>query len=65
MRTPFVAGNWKMNKTAAEARELVAALVEELPKISGVEKALCPPATALQTVSEMAAGSGVDLVERQ
>ncbi|HXF84607.1 MAG TPA: triose-phosphate isomerase [Anaerolineales bacterium] len=59
MRTPFVAGNWKMNKTAAEARELASALIPELSRIAGVEKVLCPPFTSLPALSEML--SGVDI----
>ncbi|MCL4261190.1 MAG: triose-phosphate isomerase, partial [Anaerolineales bacterium] len=45
-RKPFVAGNWKMNKTFAEARELVAAMLKPLSGIAGVEKVLCPPFTS-------------------
>jgi len=60
-RTPIVAGNWKMNKTAAEARELVKALSSELGKISSVEKVLCPPYTSLPALSEVLAGTGIGL----
>ena len=42
-RKPLVAGNWKMNKTAAEARELVSKLSAPLREITDVEKVLCPP----------------------
>lgn len=61
MRTPLVAGNWKMNKTAAEARELVSQLLGPLMDIAGVEKVLCPPFTALFAVSSMLEGSGIGL----
>ncbi len=47
MRTPFVAGNWKMNLTLAEARELVAALRQGLPSPLNVQVAVCPPFTLL------------------
>ncbi|HAE58613.1 MAG TPA: triose-phosphate isomerase, partial [Anaerolineae bacterium] len=43
MRTPFVAGNWKMNKTVAEARELVSTMGTSLKAVKGVEKVICPP----------------------
>ena len=43
MRTPLVAGNWKMNKTVAEARELVSTMSAKLQEIANVEKVLCPP----------------------
>lgn len=61
MRTPFVAGNWKMNKTAGEARQLVSDMLAELTAIQGVEKVLCPPFTSLSTVSAMLKDSGIGL----
>jgi len=60
-RIPIVAGNWKMNKTVAEARELVKLLSGGLGKISGVEKVLCPPYTSLSALSEMLAGTEIGL----
>jgi triosephosphate isomerase len=59
MRKPFVAGNWKMFKTVAEARQLVSELVPGLQAVRGVEKVLCPPFTALLTVSALL--EGVDI----
>jgi triosephosphate isomerase (TIM) len=61
MRTPFVAGNWKMNKTIAEARELVAKMSPQISGIDGVEKVFCPPFTSLTAVSEMLSGTGIGL----
>ncbi len=61
MRTPFVAGNWKMNKTVAEARDLVANLAPKLREIHGVEKVLCPPFTSLLAVSALLAGTDIGL----
>jgi len=61
MRTPFVAGNWKMNKSIAEARELVIGMSAKLREISGVEKVLCPPFTSLMAVSALLEGSGIGL----
>jgi triosephosphate isomerase (TIM) len=61
MRIPFVAGNWKMNKTIAEARELVAKMAPQMSGIDGVEKVFCPPFTSLTAVSEMLAGTGIGL----
>ncbi len=61
MRTPIVAGNWKMNKTVAEARDLI---VEMLPSLRGMQDVtivLCPPASALQPVSALLAGSDIGL----
>jgi triosephosphate isomerase len=61
MRTPLVAGNWKMNKTAAEARELVATMGTMLREIASVEKVLCPPFLAIPALAEILAGSGIGL----
>lgn len=61
MRKPFVAGNWKMNKTAAEARELVSAMLPELQSVTTVDRVICPPATAVMAVSEILSGTGIGL----
>ena len=61
MRTPFVAGNWKMNKTIAEARDLVSSMSAKLREISGVEKVLCPPFMSLMAASALLEGSGIGL----
>src|SRR5512143_3730917 len=61
MRTPLVAGNWKMNGTIAGARELVLKLNSGLREISGVEKVLCPPATALLAISALLEGTDIGL----
>ncbi len=60
-RIPFVAGNWKMNKTIAEARDLAAGLVASLGEVAGVEKVLCPPFTALFPVAAVLVGSDLGL----
>ena len=61
MRTPIVAGNWKMNKTVDQARALVAEMLPGLQAIEGVEKVLCPPFMALSPISAMLAGTGIGL----
>lgn len=60
-RTPFVAGNWKMNLTVEAARSLVYAMSAPLRAIMGVEKVVCPPFTALQAVHALLEGSDVGL----
>jgi triosephosphate isomerase len=61
MRRPIIAGNWKMNKTRAEAQ----ALIEELkPLVAGradVETLVCPPYTALSTAREALSGTQIGL----
>jgi triosephosphate isomerase len=52
MRTPIVAGNWKMHKTVTEAVELTRAVRRGAMDLKGVEVVLCPPFTALAAVKE-------------
>jgi triosephosphate isomerase (TIM) len=61
MRTPFVAGNWKMNKTVAEARLLIAEMVPALQAVKGVEKVLCPPFISLVPVAALLQGTDIGL----
>ena len=61
MRTSLVAGNWKMNKTVAEARELLSLMSPRLREIPNVEKVVCPSFLAIPALSEMLAGSGIGL----
>ncbi|MBK8418170.1 triose-phosphate isomerase [Candidatus Villigracilis saccharophilus] len=61
MRKPFVAGNWKMNKTIAETRDLVSQLSEKISAITGVEKIICPPFVSLQTASALIGDSDIGL----
>ena len=61
MRTPFVAGNWKMNKNVAEARELVSIMGKELKTIQNVEKVLCPPFISLLAVANLISGTDLGL----
>ncbi len=52
MRTPIVAGNWKMYKTIAEAGELTRGVRQAVADLKGIEVVLCPPFTALSAVRE-------------
>ena len=61
MRKPFVAGNWKMNKTAEQARLLVAELLPGLQAVPTVEIVLCPPATSLMALKAMLTGTEIGL----
>jgi triosephosphate isomerase len=60
-RIPVVAGNWKMNKTVAEARELVSKMIAQLREIKNVEKILCPTFIAIPALSAMLEGSDIGL----
>ncbi|RMG94826.1 MAG: triose-phosphate isomerase [Chloroflexi bacterium] len=50
MRTPFIAGNWKMHKTVDEAVAFVRQIRHELNQIEGVDIAVCPPFIAIPAV---------------
>jgi triosephosphate isomerase len=53
MRKPIIAGNWKMNKTTAEAIEFVREIRYDLNHLTDqVDSVVCPPFVALQAVSE-------------
>ncbi|MGH2968652.1 MAG: triose-phosphate isomerase [Solirubrobacteraceae bacterium] len=58
-RTPFIAGNWKMNKTVAEAEQFIAALLPQVYDTEGVDVAICPSFVALQAMVDSARGSRV------
>ena len=57
-RRPLVAGNWKMHKTMAEAREFVERLLPQLRGAHSVDVGICPPFLALQAVVEAVRGAG-------
>ncbi|OGW33639.1 MAG: triose-phosphate isomerase [Nitrospirae bacterium GWC2_56_14] len=60
-RRPIIAGNWKMNMTATQARDLASKLI---PLVSGVKDrdiVLAPTFTSLQTVAEAIKGTNVAL----
>ena len=61
MRTPIIAGNWKLNKTISEAVALATALKAAVVDVSGVEIIVAPPFTALAAVSEVIADSNIHL----
>lgn len=58
-RRPIVAGNWKMNKTLAEAGELLDGLVPELKDVDSVGIIVCTPYTNLAVAKEKLAGTNI------
>ncbi len=60
-RKLIIAGNWKMNKTVAEALDLVNGLKRELAPIKEVDLVVCPPFTALSEVSKVILDSNLRL----
>ncbi len=60
-RRYFIAGNWKMNNTAAKATELINAINAQIAGETSVDVAVCPTFTALDAASKALAGSNVKL----
>jgi triosephosphate isomerase (TIM) len=60
-RTPFIAGNWKMHKTVAEAERYIQALLPQVAAVDGVEIVVCPPFLALGALVDSARGSQVGI----
>ena len=62
MRKKIVAGNWKMNKTAVEAKALIDGIRQIVDADTcSVEVVVCPPFTALESAAAALAGSRVSL----
>ena len=61
MRRPVIAGNWKMYKTAAEARAFVAALKPLVASSTHCDVVLGAPFTALSAAVEEARGSAISI----
>ena len=58
-RRPYIAGNWKMHKTTADARAFVDELLPAIDGVDGVDVGLCVPYTTLSAVVVAAEGSGL------
>ena len=60
LRKAVIAGNWKMNKTPAEAKELIAAIAP-LVKDAGCEVIACTPFVDLSAAQEAAQGTNIQI----
>jgi triosephosphate isomerase len=58
-RKLIIAGNWKMNKTVAEALDLVSGIKRDLKDVKEVDIVVCPPFTALSEVSKAILDSNI------
>jgi len=58
MRTPIIAGNWKMNKRPSEAGELVSGIAETAAE-GGAEVVVCPPSVSIAAAAQAAEGTRV------
>jgi triosephosphate isomerase len=61
IRKKLIAGNWKMNRTSADAAALVSDIVTALGRSNGVDVVVCPPFTSLESVGKAIEGSNVRL----
>jgi len=64
MRTPLIAGNWKMHKTLPQAEELVQGIrdgLDGLGRLKEVEVLICPPFQLLFAMADAVAGSAIRL----
>ncbi|MDD5018587.1 MAG: triose-phosphate isomerase, partial [Eubacteriales bacterium] len=52
MRKPIIAGNWKMNKTAGETKQLISELIPLVKDVKDVEIVVCPPFVSIETAAE-------------
>jgi len=59
MRTPFVAGNWKMNKAPDAAAAFVREIAPGLNAIDGIDIAVCPPFLAIPAVAQVLGGTTI------
>src|SRR5215510_7685742 len=60
-RKLIIAGNWKMNKTVAEALDLVTGIKRELREVKEIDIVVCPPFTALSEVSKAILNTNIRL----
>lgn len=60
-RKKLIAGNWKMNKSSADAAALVGEIVSAAGKINDVDIVICPPFVALESAGKALEGSTVKL----
>jgi triosephosphate isomerase len=61
LRKKLIAGNWKMNKTTADAVVLAQEIVTAVGKVADVDIVICPPFTVLESVARALDGSIVKL----
>ena len=61
MRKPFIAANWKLNKTISETQEFISGLIPAVKDLSGVDIVIAPPFTSLSAAAEKLKGTNVTL----
>ncbi|MEM9658790.1 MAG: triose-phosphate isomerase, partial [Planctomycetota bacterium] len=61
MRRPLIAGNWKMNTTAATGVDLARGIAARADQFGAVDLLVCPPSVYLSTVAQALGGAQVAL----
>src|SRR4051812_7088429 len=61
MRTPFIAGNWKMHKTVADTVKFINEFRRLVKDIEGVEIVIAPPFAAIYAAAEAARNSSIGI----
>jgi len=61
IRKKLIAGNWKMNKTAADGAALTTDILAAIGRETSVDVVLCPPFTALESVGRALEGQSLKL----
>ena len=61
MRKPIIAGNWKMNKTLAEAKSFTEEVKGLVPQSDKIDSVICAPALFLQNLVEITEGTEVKI----
>jgi triosephosphate isomerase len=61
IRRKLIAGNWKMNKTAADGAALIKDIAAEVGRLNSVDIVVCPPFTALESAAKALEGHSVKL----
>jgi len=61
MRRPFIAANWKMNKTLLETSQFMMEFIPEVKDVSGVDIVIAPPFTAIGIAAAALRGTNIFL----
>jgi len=61
MRRPFIAANWKMNKTLLETSQFLVEFIPEVKDVSGVDIVIAPPFTAIGIAAAVLRGTNIFL----
>ncbi|MDQ0233398.1 triose-phosphate isomerase [Metabacillus malikii] len=61
MRKPIIAGNWKMNKVASEAKSFVEEVKGLVPNAANVDSVVCAPALFLESLVQQVQGSDLKI----